>query len=138
FGTGDHPTTGMCLKFIEQVVQPEDKIIDVGTGSGILSIGAHLMGAQQLKATDIDELSIRVAMENFVLNHCADDILLETGDLLKAEDNQYDIIIANILAHVIEEMVADAFSHLNTGGNFIASGIIVKKKEAVIRRMENA
>src|SRR5699024_8070690 len=86
----------------------------------------------------IDELSIRVAMENFVLNHCADDILLETGDLLKAEDNQYDIIIANILAHVIEEMVADAFSHLNTGGSFIASGIIVKKKDAVISRMENA
>lgn len=136
FGTGDHPTTSMCLKFIEKIIKPDDKIIDVGTGSGILTIGAHLMGARDLKSTDIDDLSLKVANENFELNHCAKDIVLETGDLLKNENSQYDVIIANILAHIIDEMIEDAYTCLNQGGQFIASGIIVEKRDEIIAHLK--
>lgn len=138
FGTGDHPTTSMCLKMIENTVKPEHKIIDVGTGSGILTIGSHLMGARDLKATDIDELSIKVARENFELNGCAEDIMLETGDLLKSETGTYDIIIANILAHIIDDMIDDAYDRLNAGGSFIASGIITEARDDIIAHMEGA
>ncbi|WP_462420686.1 50S ribosomal protein L11 methyltransferase [Salinicoccus sp. Marseille-QA3877] len=135
FGTGDHPTTSMCLKFIEGIVKPEHKIIDVGTGSGILSIASHLMGARSIKATDIDELSIKVAHDNFSINNCQKDIILETADLLKDELGRYDIVIANILAHIIEEMISDAYDILNTNGHFIASGIIVEKRDEVVNKM---
>lgn len=135
FGTGDHPTTSMCLKFIEGIVKPEHKIIDVGTGSGILSIASHLMGARSIKATDIDQLSIKVAHDNFSINNCQKDIILETADLLKDELGRYDIVIANILAHIIEEMISDAYDILNTNGHFIASGIIVEKRDEVVNKM---
>ncbi|CAM4140850.1 50S ribosomal protein L11 methyltransferase [Lacicoccus alkaliphilus] len=138
FGTGDHPTTSMCLRFIEKTVKPGDSIIDVGTGSGILSIAAHLMGTDEIKATDIDELSIKVAQENFVLNDCEEAIRLETADLLKEEDGKYDVVIANILAHVIEEMIEDAYVRLNSNGYFIASGIIVEKHERIMEKMKTA
>lgn len=136
FGTGDHPTTSMCLKFIERVVKPEHKIIDVGTGSGILTIGAHLMGARNLKATDIDELSLKVARENFELNECVSDVNIETADLLSTEYDQYDIVIANILAHIIDAMIDDAFETLKFGGLFIASGIITKRRDEIIQHMK--
>lgn len=65
FGTGDHPTTGMCLKAIEVFVKSSDSVIDVGTGSGILSIAAYLLGVKRIKALDVDEMAVRVAKENF-------------------------------------------------------------------------
>lgn len=65
FGTGDRPTTSMCLKAIEAYVKSSDSVIDVGTGSGILSIAAHLLGVKRIKALDVDEMAVRVAKENF-------------------------------------------------------------------------
>ena len=65
FGTGDHPTTSMCLKAIETYVTPDSSVIDVGTGSGILSIASHLLGVKRIKALDIDEMAVGVAKENF-------------------------------------------------------------------------
>lgn len=138
FGTGDHPTTGMCLKFIERTVKPGHSVIDVGTGSGILSIASHMMGAASVKATDIDELSIKVAYENFVINDCDQAIQLETADLLKEEEGRYDIVIANILAHIIEEMIEDAYDKLNEKGRFIASGIIAEKRGEITGKMTGA
>ncbi|CAD2076120.1 50S ribosomal protein L11 methyltransferase [Phocicoccus pinnipedialis] len=137
FGTGDHPTTSMCLKFIEKIVKPEDKIIDVGTGSGILTIGSHLMGARDLTATDIDELSLKVARENLKLNDI-DGVEVRSSDLLKNETRKYTIVMANILAHVIEMMITDAYNCLIPGGHFISSGIIVEKKEDILTKLESA
>ena len=74
FGTGDHATTSLCLTLMEDIIEDHQKVIDVGTGSGILSIGAHLLGARSIKATDIDELSLKVATENIKLNDCSEDI----------------------------------------------------------------
>ena len=136
FGTGDHATTSLCLTLMEDIIEDHQKVIDVGTGSGILSIGAHLLGARSIKATDIDELSLKVATENIKLNDCSEDITVEKGDLLKDENDQYDVVIANILAHIIDDMINDAYSHLNNDGYFIASGIIVEKKDEIINHLE--
>lgn len=136
FGTGDHATTSLCLTLMEDIIEDHQKVIDVGTGSGILSIGAHLLGARSIKATDIDELSLKVATENIKLNDCSEDITVEKGDLLKDENDQYDVVIANILAHIIDDMITDAYSHLNNDGYFIASGIIVEKKDEIINHLE--
>ncbi|GGI40100.1 50S ribosomal protein L11 methyltransferase [Mammaliicoccus stepanovicii] len=136
FGTGDHPTTSMCLKHIEEVVKPEHSVIDVGTGSGILSIACHLLGVKSIKALDLDDLAIKVAKENFEKNNCETDIIAETGNLLTEETGQYDVIIANILAHIIDLMIADSYERLNEGGYFITSGIIEEKSEEIIDKLE--
>lgn len=108
FGTGDHPTTSMCLKAIEHFVEPQHSVIDVGTGSGILSIASHLIGVKRIKALDIDEMAVNVAKENFEKNHCLNAIEAVPGNLLKDEKEHFDIVIANILAHIIDEMIEDA------------------------------
>src|SRR5699024_2567100 len=95
FETGNHATTSLCLTLKEDIIEDHQKVIDVGTGSGILSIGAHLLGARSIKATDIDELSLKVATENIKLNDCSEDITVEKGDLLKDENDQYDVVIAD-------------------------------------------
>lgn len=136
FGTGDHPTTSMCLKAIEKIVQPHHRVIDVGTGSGILSIASHLLGAQHVKALDLDEMAVQVARENFKKNHCDSHIQTTTGNLLADEHDHYDVVIANILAHVITLMVEDAYQTLNQDGFFIASGIIDDKAETLINQMK--
>lgn len=110
----------------------------MGTGSGILAIGAYLLGARNIKATDIDELSLQVSKENFALNECAEDITVMPADLLKDETENYDVIVANILAHIIDNMVDDAYKLLNDNGRFIASGIIVEKRDEIIAHMKAA
>ena len=136
FGTGDHATTSLCLTLLEDVIKADDKVIDVGTGSGILSIGAYLLGARSIKATDIDELSLQVSKENFVLNGCDDEISVMPADLLKDETEHYDVIVANILAHIIDDMIDDAYELLNENGRFIASGIIVEKQDEITAHMK--
>ncbi|MFL0500304.1 50S ribosomal protein L11 methyltransferase [Staphylococcus arlettae] len=136
FGTGDHPTTNMCLKAIETYVKPTDSVIDVGTGSGILSIASHLLGVQRIKAIDLDEMAVRVAVDNFEKNNCAHAIEAIPGNLLTEETEKFDIVIANILAHIIDEMIEDAYNTLNNQGYFITSGIIEEKYEAIIEHMK--
>ena len=136
FGTGDHPTTSMCLKAIETYVDSDNSVIDVGTGSGILSIASHLLGVKRIKALDIDELVINVAKENFAKNHCEDAIEVP-GNLLKNETEKFDIVIANILAHIIEDMIEDAYNTLNKDGYFITSGIIEEKHKQILNKMQN-
>lgn len=138
FGTGDHPTTSLCLKALEKVIQPKHRVIDVGTGSGILSIASFLLGAQSIKAIDLDEMAVKVAKENFEKNHCLDAIETSTGNLLENEVETCDVIIANILAHIIEKMIPDAYSHLNANGIFIASGIIEERETDIVSQMKEA
>ena len=85
FGTGDHPTTSMCQKRLK-LVTPDSSVIDVGTGSGILSIASHLLGVKRIKALDIDEMAVGVAKENFRKNHCENAIEAIPGNLLKEEN----------------------------------------------------
>lgn len=136
FGTGDHPTTSMCLKAIEKYVKPTDSVIDVGTGSGILSIASHLIGVKRIKALDIDEMAVNFAKENFKKNHCENAIEAVPGNLLQDEDKKINIVIANILAHIIEEMIEDAYNTLVEEGYFITSGIIEEKYEEIESQMK--
>jgi len=123
FGTGTHPTTVLCLEALEKYVQPEQLVYDIGTGSGILAVAAAKLGAE-VQAGDIDSLAVRIAKENISLNKVEDRVKVEAGDLGEVFIDQADIVIANIIADVIIELLPQLPSLLKPGGLFIASGII--------------
>ncbi len=135
FGTGGHETTSLCIKNLEKYVKPHDNVIDVGCGSGILSIAASYLTDGSLKAVDLDKLAVDVSRENFALNNLENRIEVEESSLLTKEIKKYDVIVANILAHIIELMLEDAYKLLEDGGYFITSGIIKDKKDELLEKM---
>lgn len=135
FGTGGHETTSLCIKNLEKYVKNTDSIIDVGTGSGILSIASSYLTDGKIKAVDLDKLAVDVAKENFSLNNIDNRIEVECASLLTKENAKYNVIVANILAHIIELMLDDAYNLLEDGGYFITSGIIKDKKEELLTKM---
>ncbi len=135
FGTGGHETTSLCIKNLEKYVKPHDNVIDVGCGSGILSIAASYLTDGSLKAVDLDKLAVDVSRENFALNNLENRIEVEEASLLTKETKKYDVIVANILAHIIELMLEDAYKLLKDGGYFITSGIIKDKKDELLEKM---
>lgn len=135
FGTGGHETTSLCIKNLEKYVKPHDNIIDVGCGSGILSIAASYLTDGSLKAVDFDKLAVDVSRENFALNNLENRIEVEEASLLTKETKKYDVIVVNILAHIIELMLEDAYKLLEDGGYFITSGIIKDKKDELLEKM---
>ena len=135
FGTGGHKTTSLCIKNLEKYVKPHDNVIDVGCGSGILSIAASYLTDGSLKAVDLDKLAVDVSRENFALNNLENRIEVEEASLLTKETKKYDVIVANILAHIIELMLEDAYKLLEDGGYFITSGIIKDKKDDLLEKM---
>lgn len=135
FGTGGHETTSLCIKNLEKYVKPHDNVIDVGCGSGILSIAASYLTDGSLKAVDLDKLAVDVSRENFALNNLENRIEVEEASLLTKETKKYDVIVANILAHIIEFMLEDAYKLLEDGGYFITSGIIKDKKDELLEKM---
>ena len=135
FGTGGHETTSLCIKNLEKYVKPHDNIIDVGCGSGILSIAASYLTDGEIKAVDLDKLAVDVSRENFVLNNLENRITVEEASLLTKETKKYNVIVANILAHIIELMLDDAYKLLEDGGYYITSGIIKDKKDELLEKM---
>ena len=131
FGTGTHHTTNMCMRFLEKLVRPDIEVFDVGTGSGILSIAAALLGAGQITAVDIDATAVKVAKENIAINRLSDKITLKQGDLLHGTDGKADLIIANIIADVILLLLPDVAVKLKPGGYFLASGIIESRLDDI-------
>lgn len=138
FGTGTHPTTVMCLQALEKTVQLASSVIDVGTGSGVLSIGAAKLGASKIHALDLDEVAVRSAIENITLNKVDDIVQVTHGNLLDNVNEQADIVVANILAEIIMTFTEDAFTVVKDGGLFITSGIIATKKEDVRESLQQA
>ena len=131
FGSGTHETTGMCLALLETVVTPGSRVIDVGTGSGILAIGAGLLGATDVLAVDIDPTAVKVAKENIEHNHMEKTVRPVVGNLLDGMDDTCDICVANIIADVIISFAAPLLTHIRPGGTFICSGIIREREEDV-------
>ncbi len=131
FGTGTHPTTVMCLQALEKYVKTGDTVVDVGTGSGVLSIGAALLGASHVHALDLDDVAVIAAKENIQLNKVEDKIEVTHGNLLDSVKEPANIIIANILAEVILSFSGDAYAILPEDGLFIVSGIIGQKRDLV-------
>jgi ribosomal protein L11 methyltransferase len=131
FGTGTHPTTVMCIQALENTVKPGDSVIDVGTGSGVLSIAAALLGASNIHAYDLDEIAVKTARLNVKLNKVNNAITVSQNNLLNDITDPADVIVANILAEIILRFVSDAFKLVKPGGYFITAGIIQQKKQDV-------
>jgi len=131
FGTGTHETTYMCMEQLEKYVTPGCKAIDVGCGSGILGLAAAKLGASDVLAIDLDELAVKVAIENTEKNGLSDKVRVVHGDLLEKAEEQADVIVANIIADVICFLCGPTKKHLLPGGTFICSGIIREREEDV-------
>jgi ribosomal protein L11 methyltransferase len=138
FGTGTHPTTVMCIQALERIVKRDDSVIDVGTGSGVLSIAAALLSAAEVKAYDLDEVAVRSARLNVKLNKVQNRVTVDENNLLNGITGQSDVIVANILAEIILRFTEDAFELVKPGGYFITSGIIQPKKQQVKDSLEAA
>jgi len=131
FGTGTHETTSMCIELLEDRVSPHTRLLDIGCGTGILSIAALLLGANSAVAVDIDPNAVKVAEENAKMNNVSDRISIIQGNLLDKIEGKYDIIVANIIADVIIDISKHIKSYLNPEGIFIASGIIKDRVDDV-------
>ena len=141
FGTGTHETTSLCLMLIEKYLSdfPENKkVLDIGCGSGILSIAAALLGAGEVMAVEIDKDAVSVAAENVKLNGVLNNVSVVQGDLTKGIDFKADIIVANLMADLVMVLAESAANHMEDGGIFISSGILTEKKETVSEAIRNA
>ena len=137
FGTGTHETTRLVCGLIEKYIVPGQRVLDVGTGSGILSICASKLGAAECFACDIDPVAVRVARENAADNSC-ENIRCEVSDLLMNVDlsrGKYDFAVANIVADIIIRMSDDIGDYLKTGAYLITSGIIDIYADEVIKTL---
>lgn len=145
FGTGSHATTRLCLTALEKTVAQGDRVLDLGCGSGILSIAALRLGASQALAVDIDDKCLDVAYENAALNGIGKDRytvrvgdVLSDGSLRRELEGGYDIVVANIVADVIIALAPLVPAMLRPGGTFLCSGIIDDRAEEVRSALEAA
>jgi ribosomal protein L11 methyltransferase len=136
FGTGTHPTTMLCLQLMETYLQPCQSVLDIGTGSGILLIAAQKLGAGLLTGVDTDPMAIEVAHKNLIQNRIKPECFtLHLGHLADCISNPYPLVIANILAPVILELLDQIPNVVSPGGCFICSGIIKAQENQVAQKM---
>lgn len=127
FGTGDHPTTSMCASMMEQAGCAGKAVLDVGTGSGILAIGAAALGAAPVLGVEIDPEAVQIAKENVEKNNCQDVVEIREGDLLAGVDFEADIVVANLFAEIIVRLIPAIRTHLKKDGVFISTGILKER-----------
>jgi len=138
FGTGTHPTTQLCLEALERLVKPGQDALDLGSGSGILSIAAAKLGARRVLALDIDPIAVEATLGNARANGCAERIVAERGSLeiVRHSARRFDLLIVNILARVILELAEGGLGEiLRPGGRAIFSGIIDSQLDEVERAL---
>ena len=144
FGTGAHQTTRMCLEFLEKTVREGDTMLDLGCGSGILSIAARLLGAKSAVAVDIDPIAEKIAYENAAMNGIADGYRVLIGNVLsdarvqREIAGQYPVVAANIVADVIIALAPLARTLTAPGGVFLVSGIIDERVDEVKQALKNS
>lgn len=142
FGTGSHGTTRLCLEGVEKYVETDDNVLDLGTGSGILSIAALRLGARSAKGCDIDPKAARVAAENASFNGIGEQFRCFTGDIIHDENlraalaGKYELVLANIIADVIIPLCDVVGDYLTEDGLFLTSGIIAHRWEDVKAALE--
>src|SRR6476620_1615135 len=138
FGTGTHPTTVMSIQGLERFVKKDDVVIDVGTGSGVLSIASAMLGAKKVTALDLDEVAVQSAKLNLKLNKVHTIVNVSQNNLLEGISDKVDVVGADILAEVILRFTDDVAKTVKPGGYFIAAGIIQQKKDQVKESIEAA
>ena len=139
FGTGTHPTTALCVQLIERHLKSGDAFLDIGTGSGILMLAAAKLGAARLCGGDRDGMAVRIAAENLRRNGIGPQrVCLVQGSLAAPFRGRFDVVAANILTHVIVELLDDLARLLKPGGIFICSGIIEPNRDLVAGKMREA
>lgn len=142
FGTGSHATTRLCMEVLEKIFFREGsysdagpdfpgRVLDVGTGSGILAVTAAKLGAKHITAIDIDPQAVTVATDNILMNGCENYVSVSDTPLAAVE-GEYDIVVANILAEELVKMSGELISKLRAGGFLILSGILTEKEEIVL------
>ena len=131
FGTGKHETTRLCMEALERYVSGGEQVLDVGCGSGILGIAAVLLGAQSAFGVDIDEMAVKTANENAVVNKVADRFTAVAGDLVDKVEGKYDIVVANIVADAIIALSASVSRFMKDDAVYIVSGIIDTRADDV-------
>lgn len=136
FGTGTHETTTMCIRALEKYMSKGDIVLDIGCGSGILSIAAAKLGAKKAIGVDLDEMAIEVSNENVALNQVEDVVDIRHGNLLEVVSEKAEIVVANIVAEIIKILASDVKKSLKDDGVFISSGIILDKIEFVKNALE--
>jgi len=138
FGTGSHPSTYLCLEKMENIFFSDKKILDIGSGSGILSVAARLLGAKEVYAVDNDYLAINSTKSNFQLNFGdLNNLNTYLGSfnevILKNQFTQFDFVLCNILAEVIKGMIPSIYKCLRNNGEVIFSGILNSQKDEIIK-----
>jgi len=130
FGTGLHPTTRMCLEALEEHLFRGAKVLDVGTGSGILAIAAAKLGASAVLALDTDPLAVKIAKENVLANGVRKAVEVKEGSLEMAKGSLFDLVVVNILARTITDLIEKGLLDLlKPGGLLIAAGIMASEEE---------
>lgn len=135
FGTGLHETTNLCIEQLQELDLIDKIVLDIGCGSGILSIVSSKLGAKEVFATDIDPLAIEATLENANLNKISN-INAVQGSLLDNVDKKYDVVIANILLNVLDILIPDLPKALKKDGVFICSGLINSQKDNIVNTLE--
>ena len=137
FGTGDHPTTRMCLEYLEMQVAPSNSVLDLGCGSGILAVGAKMVGAGETLAIDIDPIAVEVAKENITRNNV--EVKTAVGDVLELQlESRWDVVVSNIISATLINLAPDAAYALRPGGKWIVSGIITQNWSDVKKAAEKS
>lgn len=135
FGTGTHETTRLCASLLEKYIKQGDKMLDIGSGSGILAICGAKLGASSCFACDIDPVAVRTEKENCERNGCGN-ITCAVSDLLAGvPDEKYDIVTANIVADIIIRLSSDVGKYMKDGAHIVVSGIISEREPEVDRAM---
>jgi len=132
FGTGQHPTTRMCLNALARLVRPSDRVADVGCGSGILALAAARLGARRVWAIDNDPQALQVARKNVRRNRLSRQVLVRQGDLLQGARGKFDLIVANIAPDEITRIAHCAAGRLGDAGVLVASGIARERLQPVV------
>lgn len=137
FGSGTHPTTGLCLRLLEETIQSGVRVLDWGTGSGILAVGAALLGAREVVAIDLDPNAVRAATENAELNGFADLIHVSAASIeALPTDDTFKVVVANIVTAPIIAGAGEIQQRVKPGGRVIVSGIIDQREEEVREALE--
>ena len=128
FGTGSHPTTHLCLQWLDANVKSTDEVLDYGCGTGILAIAAKLVGAKRVMGTDIDPQAVEAAQDNAIMNHVEAKFALPDD----MPEGTFDVVVANILANPLKLLAPALLGRVKAGGALVLSGVLAKQADEVI------